>query len=241
MKSPPLSNEDFVKQLLNEADNTEPAVNAQTETFALSDWFQSIKETVSRLGSAPSDATTALILGLARKDVHLKASRFLGDVFVYLNNRGSIGSEGEIVKTVRDAIRTADQARSVGDEKLIVIGHSLGGLIAYDIFTYFEPGISIDVFASIGSQVALFEEMTLCKISRDKTPPNPPADHLPKPNKVAKWINVYDTNDVFSFRASLVFNDAADYQFDTGYGLLEAHGGYFARPSFYKRLAVRIG
>ena len=43
------------------------------------------------------------------------------------------------------------------------------------------------------------------------------------------------------YSEAAVFNGVDDYRFDTGYGLLDAHGGYFARPSFYKRLAVRLG
>ena len=61
-----------------------------------------------------------------------------------------------------------------------------------------------------------------------------------KPDNVGAWLNVYDTNDVFSFATSRVFEDSNDFSFDTGYGVFSAHGGYFERPSFYKRLAVRL-
>ena len=140
-----------------------------------------------------------------------------------------------------EALRAADAARRPGDDKLIVIAHSLGGVIAFDILTYFAPDLRLEVFASIGSQVALFEEMSLYRSSRDGVPPAPPNDRLPLPPAIAQWLNVFDSNDVFSFRAAGVFDGPTDYRFDTGFGLLQAHGGYFERPSFYKRLAVRLG
>jgi len=121
-----------------------------------------------------------------------------------------------------------------------VVGHSLGGLLAYDTLTHYAPDITVDHFITVGSQVALFEEMTLCRASQVGVPANPPGDRLDRPKNIRQWINVYDTNDVFSFRAEAVFKGVEDYRFDTGYGLLQAHGGYFARPSFYRRLASRL-
>lgn len=241
MQAQPLTNEAFVLRLLQEIEPYRPAKPGEVhETLGLSDWFQSLKEAVSRLGSAPSDAATALAVGLGRKSVHAKASRFLGDIFVYLSERGKADAPGAIVKDVLTDLELAEAAKRPGDEKLIVIGHSLGGVIVYDILTHFKPGLKLDVFASIGSQVAVFEEMGLYRASQAGVPPNPPQDRLGQPKSITKWLNVFDTNDVFSFRAEGVFEGPSDYRFDTGYGLLQAHGGYFARPSFYKRLAARL-
>ena len=241
MQATPLTNDAFVQKLLQEIVPFRTAKPGDArETLSLSDWFQSLNETLSRLGSAPSDTATALLVGLARKSTHEKASRFLGDIFVYLTNRGTALEPGAIVKVVLADLEAAHAAKKPGDEKLVVVGHSLGGVILYDIATYFKPDLMLDVFASVGSQVALFEEMSLYRASRDNLPPTPPADKLAKPAAMGKWLNVFDSNDVFSFLAETVFSGPTDYRFDTGYGLLQAHGGYFARPSFYKRLAVRL-
>jgi hypothetical protein len=241
LQQPPLANEAFVLKLLQEIEPYRPVKpGVAHETLGLSDWIQPLKEAVSRLGSAPTDAATALAVGLGRKSVHEKASRFLGDIFVYLSERGTLEAPGAIVTDVLADLEKADKAKRSGDDKLIVIGHSLGGVIIYDILTYFRPDLKFDVLASVGSQIALFEEMSLYRASKADVPPNPPKDLLPQPTGIAKWLNVFDTNDVFSFRAQGVFAGPTDYRFDTGYGLLQAHGGYFARPSFYKRLAARL-
>lgn len=241
LQTPSLSNEAFLSRLVQEI---QPQLDAEAgeahESLGLKDWLQSLKEAASRLGSLPSDATTAALVGVGRKSVHEKASRFLGDIFVYLSERGTKNAPGPIVRDVVADLDKAVAAKQPGDNKLVVIGHSLGGVILYDILTYFRPDLKFDVFATIGSQVALFEEMTLYRASNAAIPPSPPEDLLDQPMSVGKWLNVFDTNDVFSFKAGTVFKGPTDFKFDTGYGLLQAHGGYFARPSFYKRLGVRL-
>jgi len=241
LASPALNNNEFVLKLLQEIQPYRTALPGKpVESLGLKDWFQSFKESVSRLGSAPSDATSAIITGLGRQSLHEKASRFLGDIFVYLTERGTQAEPGPIVQQILTDLEKAQAAKLPGDDKLVVIGHSLGGVILYDIVTYFRPDLAFDVFISVGSQIAVFEEMTLYRSSRRNHPPNPPKDRLDKPKAFDRWLNVYDTNDIFSFRTQGVFNGPEDYRFDTGYGLLQAHGGYFARPSFYKRLAEQL-
>ncbi|MFC3626716.1 esterase/lipase family protein [Vogesella amnigena] len=238
---PLLDNESFAQKLLETStpylmqNGDAPAAVA----LGIGDWFASVRDAILRLGNAPGDAAGTVAAKLGRKSIHEGASRFLGDIFVYLTTRDQTGSTS-ILADVLAKLRDAHAARTSGDEKLVVIGHSLGGLLAYDALTYYLPDIKVDYFITVGSQVALFEEMTLCKTSQSGVPKNPPSDRLPKPANVGRWINVYDTNDMFSFRVEGVFHDAEDYKFDTGYGLLGAHGGYFLSPSFYKRLAMRI-
>ncbi|HEQ0106145.1 TPA: hypothetical protein VDW71_006151, partial [Pseudomonas aeruginosa] len=239
--TPSLDNEAFTQKLLEaitpylQQNAAAPAAVA----LGIGDWFASVREAIRRLGNAPGDAASAALAKLGRKSVHESASRFLGDIFVYLTTRDQTGPTS-ILADVLAKLQEAHAARTPEDDKLVVVGHSLGGLLAYDALTHYVPDIRVDYFITVGSQVALFEEMTLCKISKLGVPTNPPSDRLPKPSNVGRWINVYDTNDVFSFRTEGVFLDAEDYKFDTGYGLLGAHGGYFLSPSFYKRLAKRV-
>ncbi|MDR2265040.1 MAG: alpha/beta fold hydrolase [Enterobacter asburiae] len=236
----PLDNEDFACQLFRSIESyIQPKqITPGVVALGMGDCFTSVREAMRRLGNAPADIAGTVLAKLGRKSAHERASRFLGDIFIYLTKRDDTGPTS-ILADVLEKLQEANATRTEDDDKLVVVGHSLGGLLAYDALTHFLPDIHVDYFITVGSQVALFEEMTLCKTSVLGVPANPPRDRLAKPSNIGRWLNVYDTNDVFSFRVEGVFLDVEDYKFDTGYGLLGAHGGYFLRPSFYKRLAKR--
>lgn len=210
------------------------------ESFGFSDIRESLQEGLSRVAGAAGALGGSALTAMGRTRVHLATSLFLGDIFQYLNTRGTDTAPGPIVQTVLAAFNAARAQVSSDDPKLIIVGHSLGGVIAYDILTYFAPMLEVDVFVTVGSQVALFEEMSLYRSSKPGVPANPPADRLPRPQNIRRWLNVLCPNDVFSFRVAGVFTDAQDYTYDTGYGVLEAHSGYFSRPSFYTRLGERL-
>jgi hypothetical protein len=109
-------------------------------------------------------------------------------------------------------------------------------VISFDILSYFDQSIQVDVLMTVGSQVALFEEMALYRARRPDFMPNPASDRVPRPANVKRWLNVLDRNDIFGFRAEGVFEGLKDFQYETGYGAMSAHSGYFRRPSFYERL-----
>ena len=231
----PQSNDDFLSNLQTNLEATPGTV-----ALGVGGFFDDVKESVSRLLNAAPDEATAVALALWRQTVHNSASRFLGDIFVYLDTRGTATAPGGIVTRVVDALASARAIANPNDPELTVIGHSLGGVILYDVLTYYRPDIQVDAFITVGSQVGVFEEMTLYRSSKVGRPPDPPTDRLDRPTNINRWLNVYDTNDVFSFSVERIFKDTKDYRFDTGFGINESHSGYFVRPSFYKRLAVRI-
>ncbi len=241
-QNPLPSNEQFVNLLVQHAAKYLPnhAVQAGDVALGGGDWLRSVREALSRLDSTENQAIASLAMALGRRQVHKKASGFLGDVFVYLSTRDNPSADAILTGLIHE-LRESHKARQDGDDKLIVIGHSLGGLLIYDVLTHYAPDVKVDVFVTVGSQVALFEEMSLCKASKSGLPANPPKDKLLRPSSVGLWLNVYDANDAFSFRAEGVFAGVTDFEFSTGYGLLQAHSGYFMRPSFYKRLAARVG
>jgi hypothetical protein len=210
------------------------------EQFGGGGLLDSLKEGWSRLANALPDAGTELAGKLARKKLNAVVTRFTGDAFVYLSKRGAPQSPGPIVQTVLDSLREASNKKTATDNKLIVIAHSFGGEIVYDILTQFDPQLQIDCLITVGSQVGLFEEMKLYLASRDNIPPNPPDGKVARPLSLKRWLNVFDTNDILSYRLEPVFAGVDDYLYDTGFSSLEAHGGYFERPSFYKRLAARL-
>lgn len=210
------------------------------ESFGAGGILDSLKEGFSRLLNALPDVGSAFAGRLGRKQLNAALTRFAGDAFTYLARREDKGTPGEIVTIVRDALKLAVANKNADDDKLIVIAHSFGGEIVYDILTHFEPELEVDCLVTVGSQVGLFEEMKLYVTSKPDVPPDPPKGKVARPAKLKRWLNVFDLNDVLSFRVEPVFADTSDFAYDTGYGSLSAHGGYFLRPSFYKRLAARL-
>ncbi|BBH12938.1 hypothetical protein [Chromobacterium haemolyticum] len=224
----------FADLLLSQSKATE------VQSFGpLSKILDSIKEGASRLVNAVPDVTTGVAGLLLRKKLNTVVTRFTGDAFVYLNSRGTVDAPGPIVTTVLKALKEA-QSKLTEDDKLIVVAHSFGGEIVYDILTYFDTALSIDCLITVGSQVGLFEEMKLYKASDPTIPVDPKKDHIARPKGIKRWLNVFDMNDVLSYQLKPVVEAVSDFSYDTGFSTLGAHGGYFERPSFYKRMAARL-
>lgn len=171
-----------------------------------------------------------------RGNLHEHASTFLGDVFTYLNTRGDRRDPGPIVGRVLDALLTA--RADAPDDPLIVVTHSMGGNIFYDIATHFAPELSVDAWISVGGQVGQFEEMKLF-LASDPTIVAPAKVQAPS-RQIRRWINVYDPADPFGFLAAPIFEGVRDLKFSTGSAMMSAHGAYFLRPSFYKRLVSEL-
>jgi hypothetical protein len=216
------------------------------EGFGLAGVRDRLREAAMRLAGSPARAGSATLLTVGRAAVHAHATRFLGDVFVYIlqRERGSVEQPGPIVSTVLDALQAAWDGRTKEDPRLVVVAHSMGGNIMYEILTHYLPGrgseIRVDVLVTVGSQVGIFEEMKLFAASDPAIPRDPARDRVQKPAAVDRWLNVFDRNDVFSFAAGAVFDGVEDFSYSTGKGLLGAHGAYFALPSFHRRLEARL-
>ena len=143
-----------------------------------------------------------------------------------------------------DHLIQASKLRSSTDP-LIVIGHSLGGVVLYDLLS--DPAtlaniaqrlgseLIVDTWVTVGAQPALFADMGLyANVSKAAN------GRFPRPVPVRRWLNVYDYTDVLSFSCKPLFNDVTDYEFDNVTGLFSAHSTYFQRPSFYSRLRNRL-
>jgi hypothetical protein len=201
-------------------------------------WLQEVNDRIGELFDRSKNvhvrALTIGVLQQFREDLHLKISRFLGDVFVYLNERGSNEKPGPIISTVLEYINIACQNKHHSNEPLIVITHSMGGNILYDILTYYQPTLQVDVWVSVGGQVGNFEEMKIFKASNKDIGIPYKVESLKE--KVGYWLNVYDPADIFSFKAAPIFVDVQDVEYLTGASLLQPHDTYFKRPSFYRML-----
>jgi pimeloyl-ACP methyl ester carboxylesterase len=248
---------EFVIRLLNEIEDWSPAGAAatppspgRTEAFGVNPLAPFakgaafIQKGFTSLGDAVGRRAGAVLINSKREELHRQLTRFFGDVFVYLDSRGTAAQPGPIVTRILRDIDDADGLRNrsgTQDRKLYIVGHSMGGVIAYDILTHFRPHLAVEALVTVGSQVAVFEEMKLFVQSNPAVPQNPALDRIRRPDNVSCWINVFDAQDMLSFATEGVFSGTRDFSFSTGKPLLAAHSSYFTQPSFHERLADRLG
>ncbi|GGM86448.1 hypothetical protein ACFFX1_34100 [Dactylosporangium sucinum] len=166
-----------------------------------------------------------------RRLVAEPVSLLIGDVFCYLDSRGTKSAPGKIVQRV-----TADLDAARVDGPLVIVAHSMGGNIVYDILSSFRTDLEVDLLVTVGSQVGLFEELSLFRAS-DRSIPNAAAPRVPALPNVHKWINIVDRADVLAYRADPIFAGPVDYEYPTDEPW--AHTAYFRQPYFHQRLAAR--
>ncbi len=202
-----------------------------------------------RLGGALSNLVNAPFARIGRERLSPSVAVFLGDVFKYLR-------EGEPRENIRRAVlgdlaAVAAKARD-RQEPLVVVGHSMGGIILHDLLSddvamkEIEHGqgapLRIDLLLTVGSQVGIFEELKLFGSSdEDRSGASaPPMHRAARSSRVVRWWNVFDRIDVLSFLAEPVFEGAIDLEVDTIAGVAGAHGAYFTNMVFYERLNRRL-
>jgi hypothetical protein len=197
---------------------------------------QAVKNMAGTAVDKAGDFVSTKLLASTRGALNETLGRFFGDIFVYLDQRGDQGNPGKIPSLVLKAYD--DALAAAPNEPFVVIGHSLGGVISMDLLSHFRPDINVDLFISVGSQVAHFEEMKLYKAS----------DGLIKlPNKaktaanIKRWINVFDPVDVFSYSVDRIYDRVdVDAPYDTETYTIKAHGAYLQQDRFYQRIRARI-
>jgi hypothetical protein len=205
-------------------------------------WRTRLGEAMDRATSAPGFAVSRALAEI-RGPVNDLATGFIGDVFVYLAGRGDASRPGPIPAAVLAGLRRARQGRLTDDEPMVVLTHSMGGQIVYDLVTAVLPhqpdsrNLRVDFWCATASQVGLFEELGLFLGSgRNRTGQAP----FPDRDQLGYWWNVWDYNDFISFSVRGIVDGADDEPYSSGLSVLGAHSGYLRRPSFYRRLASKL-
>lgn len=187
-------------------------------------WLASVRdrlgEALSRADDLPAYAVSVVAAELCRP-LNEFISTFLGDVFVYLRQRGTAAQPGEIPRRFLDALQRAQHHKLTrGGEPLVVLSHSMGGQIVYDAITHFLPGtpalqeLRIDFWCATASQVGFFEEVKLFLTS---TPDYKTGHRVPFPAAhLGAWWNVWDQNDFLSFTAQDIIARVDDGSYDSG-------------------------
>lgn len=217
-----------------EADS--PAGEEEWETLGIGSAWQALRSGAARLGNAVVGRAGRTASDLIRPAIAPGLARFLGDVFVYLHQQDKVA--GPIRACVADAIREG-AALSTLEDPLVVVAHSMGGNIVYDLLSDELSGIQVPLLVTAGTQVSLFEELKLFRRSDPDVPADGTSQKVSRPSNIARWINVFDYADVLGFSLGGVIDGVEDHSYVTG-TLVKAHGQYFLQPSFHERIAARV-
>lgn len=205
--------------------------------------FDGFRQAGEKLAGDLSNLVNGPIAKAGREVLTPKIAVFIGDVFKYL--KGEASGRADIRRVLITDLAAAAQRAGASGEKLVLIGHSMGGVILFDLLS--DPAaldeleqasgrpFVADLLVTVGSQVALFAEMHLYT-SSDRTAALP----LKRPPGARMWWNVYDKMDLLSFLCAPVFEEVTDFSVDTTAGIADAHGAYFSSMMFYSRLNARL-
>jgi hypothetical protein len=225
-----------------------------------------VKSGALDVATAGVEVGSPLLSKLARRHAGPGAMLFFGDVFEYLRRgQGDAENLGPISGAVLNRLTESSQASKDRGEPFVVVTHSFGSMIFYDLITSVKEAqnIEFDVWAMAGSQVSMFAAMNLfikpitsVAVDEREEKKDPPA--LGKPEKVRKWLNFYHPSDMFSYRAEPIFgpdtivvsengtdkkkttSGVEDVVLDGNVSIHAAHSSYFDDPRFYQRIYGEI-
>ena len=181
----------------------------------LFDWEQVQKGLVGDLLLKFFGGATRAVVRPLRTQTSCAIAPALGDVLRYQG----VGAQ------IRELIHR-ELAGLSGD--VFVLGHSLGGIACFEMMVE-ARGAGQDALPQVkglitaGSQAPLLYEFDALQTVRLESPRQ--VDPLPK--SFPPWLNLYDQNDVLSYRASRLFPRAKDVQVDCLLPPLQAHSAYW--------------
>ena len=208
--------------------------SVEYESLGVADGWNAVARGASALRGAAVSLVGRAASDRVRPAAIPSVANFLGDVFVYLHQQEAVARP--IAELVEGAFREAAGERT-DDDPLVVVAHSLGGIISYDLLTSSAADLRVDLLVTVGTQVGFFEELKLFA-SSDPAIPGDGRQKVPHPAAVRRWINVFDHSDLLGYAVGPVIDGVTDYAYRTG-TLLKAHSAYFLQPGFHRRLAAR--
>jgi hypothetical protein len=180
---------------------------------------------------------TSGLVALSRAVLGRRTAMLVGDVAKYLAQRdGSLHRDNGVLGLVVTAIEQA-RAGAPADAPLVIVAHSMGANIVYDLLTAYRTDLVVDVLVTVGTQVGLFEELELFR-SSDSGIPDRARRRVPQWPNIRHWINVVDPGDPLAYRASPIFEGVEDYRYPSNAPW--AHSRYLLQPHFHARIADRV-
>jgi hypothetical protein len=128
---------------------------------------------------------------------------FFHDLEIYYSH--NLPNENRSNYIAREAIREklAETLRKYKNDEILLIAHSMGSIIAYDVLTQIVPDISIDTFVTCGSPLGI--PVIMNKIKAEQIHKGQPLS-VPE-NITRRWYNLSDLGD----RVAINYNLADDY------------------------------
>lgn len=222
-----------------------PAIAAQPETTPiLRAYWGDLGARLAYDGVCRPDATTPAeqLRTQVRRPLGEFVTAFFGDVLWYVAQRGDADAPGPIPTRVLETLIAA-RASAPKDEPLVVLSHSMGGQIVYDLITHFLPqrpdlaDLRIDFWCAAASQVGFFAELGLFL----EGPPDPPEPHpFPSPAHLGAWWNAWDHKDLLSYRVSGIFDGVDDTPYASRGTSWNEHNRYLYEAAFFQEMARRV-
>lgn len=120
----------------------------------------------------------------------------------------------------------------LSEEKVYVIGHSLGGIFLVDLLSAANPAANVKGLITVGSQSPFFLACDAMGALRSAAP---------KLSPFTPWLNIYDRNDFLSFCAARTFSGVQgieDFEVSSGVSFPDSHGAYWRMSEVYRKISA---
>jgi hypothetical protein len=198
---------------VSEKDANSPLYLDEPYTLGQKDYDAEISETRSKVVDFLSRQMNRIFLN---DDFSLNYSfitdailrKYFRDLEIYYMNKSidkanCEGTANELIKK-----RLALILEKYKDDDILLVGHSMGSIIAFDVLTFVEPHIRIHTFITIGSPLGM--PVVISKIAAEQKQIGNLAVQIKTPAGITNgWINFSDIRDnvAFNYKLSEYFTE----------------------------------
>jgi hypothetical protein len=183
---------DVFAQVQTDADIADALQKGTDASFGI---LSPLGKAVTAVTDRLRNAVSTVGFNTVRDDVIPAVARFMGDVFVYLKDdalRTKIRAE------VADKLVKAHDRAKAGGGPLVVVGHSMGGVILVDMLQKPDKAglpddFKVPMLITVGSQPGLFQSLNVLSAPATK------GCKAPRPGCIEQWLNVFDPIDPLAF------------------------------------------
>lgn len=128
--------------------------------------------------------------------------RYFSDLEIYYKDKCENADPEECRKKELIKQRLADVLEEHKNDEILLIAHSMGSIIAFDVLSFFAPDSKVHTFITIGSPLGL--PLVISKIaSQYKDNPRGKREMITPPGVYGNWLNFSDVLDKITFSYKL--------------------------------------